>query len=50
MRFTTEYIKKKLNELLAELEKTDSEDGWEWENLLALISKAKEQVKQREKK
>ena len=48
MRFEKKYIIKKLTQLIDEMKTIpDDEDrGWEWENLLALVSRAKEQVRQ----
>ena len=47
MRFKTGYIIKKLEQLTKELKDFPEEDdhGWEWENLLAILSRAKEQVR-----
>ena len=47
MRYETDYIIKKMHELEAELLKVPEERdcGWEWENLLALLSQGKEKVR-----
>lgn len=52
MRFSTEYVKKKLNQLIDELDTIDEDDdhGWEWEIFLAYISRAKHQVMDRKNK
>lgn len=47
MRYDTDYIIKKMQQLIDEMRSVedDKDHGWEWENLLALISQAKEKVK-----
>lgn len=47
MRYQTDYIIKKMNQLIEEMETLPDEKdhGWEWENLLALTSQAKEKVR-----
>ena len=47
MRYDTGYIIKKMEQLADEMRKVPDENdhGWEWENLLALLSQAKERVR-----
>ena len=47
MRYDTDYIIKKMQQLEEEMRKVPEENdhGWAWENLLAILSQAKEQAR-----